>query len=314
MNNLQNHWLEKLVLLPEEIRSQPTQGILADNLLVSAPSKQGMPGGLYYVEKTGWLSPPRIRQLDGLETSGIWLQSNLFLRSLQNMSCLFIVAYSETGQIWNIINTELKNIHDIIIFKNALYVVSCGTNEIARISMTGEIEERWKFGNGGHTWHINCLTVWDDRLVASCSGRFETEPDWEIDDGQNTGHAFDVMTGEKLWAGFNRPHLPAQDSKGRKYICDSKTQRLLIKDLDDSVREIHFPGTFPKALAWGKEHLYVGLARYRFKLEGVKEIASAQIAILDRETFKIVDYVPLPCSEMYNIVVVPDDLKVLLPK
>ncbi len=310
---VQEKWIDDLVFLPPEKRARPISRFLEDDLLVSAPSKQGKPGGLYHLRKSSWLSSAQIVTLDTMETSGLWLQSNLFLRSLQNMSTMYLIAYSETGQVWPIINPELKNIHDMLIFKDQLYVVSCATNEIARITMQGEIEERFRFGNGGHTWHINCLSVWDDRLVATCFGRFEKEPIWPSDLGR-PGQVFDVRTGEILWQDLACPHTPAVDRLGRKYVCDSKGQRVLVKNSDGQIKELKFPGTFPKALAWGKNMLYVGLAKYRFPLEGVKGIDSAQVAILDQKSFAVLDYIDLPCSEMYNIVSIPEDINELLPR
>ncbi len=310
---LQEKWLDDLLIFSPPRRSQPISQFLEDNLLVSAPSIQGRPGGLYHLKKTTWFASAELQIIDLLDTSGLYLQSNLFLRSLQNKSTLFLVAYSQTGQTWTIANSELKNIHDMVIFEHSLYVVSCFTNEIAKISMTGEIEERWKFGNGAHTWHINCLSVWDNRLVATCSGRFDVEPDWASDLGR-PGQVFDVKTGDILWSDLAHPHAPGVDRQNRKYVCDSKGQKVLIKESSGNIIELKFPGSFPKALAWGKNMLYVGLAKYRFPLAGQKGIDSARIAIVNLKDFSIVDYIDLPIDEMYNIVVVPDDLSALLPR
>ena len=299
-------WLDDLVLLPREKRYKSIHASLEDNLLVSAPSKQEMPGGMYQLRKSGMFTPAELITIDTIETSGLWLKDGLFLRSLQSMSTMFLLAYSESGHAWTIVNEELKNVHDILIFEGDLYVASCNTNEVACVSMKGEIKERWKFGIGGHTWHINCLSVWDDRLVVTCFGRYDTQPPWDLPADVRPGHVFDVKTGEYLWQELHCPHTPAVDPWSRKFVCDSREQRVLVKEPDGKINEIKFPGTFPKALAWGKEKLYIGLAKFRGELTGVEGIDSARIAICDPHSFAVSDYIELPCSEMYNIIVLPE--------
>ncbi len=96
------------------------------------------------------------------------------------------------------------------------------------------------------------------------------------------------------------------DREGRQYVCDSETSRLLIRQLNGSVSEVVFPGAFTRGLAFGQNHIYVGLSSIRHR--GVAEIGpdsipNARIALLNKDTFALVGQIDLPSAEVYDIVI-----------
>ena len=117
------------------------------------------------------------------------------------------------------------------------------------------------------------------------------------------GVVFDLESDKILWSGLTKPHTPRMDRSGRQYICDSGTHKLLIREVDGSISEVCFPGAFTRGLAFGENHIYVGLSVIRYKELAPVTLPNARIAILDRLTLNQLGQIDLPCAEIYDIVV-----------
>jgi hypothetical protein len=95
---------------------------------------------------------------------------------------------------------------------------------------------------------------------------------------------------------------------GQQLVCDSGTNRLLIRDPDHAeIRSIHFPGAFPRGIAFGDDRIYVGLSRNRSKTDTDNSIPNARIAIIRRSNLELLDQIDLPCWEIYDVVTLPKD-------
>lgn len=281
--------------------SQPlqTKVNLQDDLIIAATSQEGKPGGLFTVNKG---PKPTLTIVDRLETSGIWLEKNLLVRSVQNPEHMILFFYTPDS-VWSLATEQLKQVHDVRFQFGQLYVVSTSTNEVVQLDTTGKVLYRWKFPGEGDAWHLNCLDLWDGRYVISCFGKFGSHREFK-GKTKGAGLIFDLETGETIWDGLSVPHSPRMDEQGRQYVCDSGKHRLLVRDADGgNMREVVFPGAFTRGLAFGKNHIYVGLSTLRPSIQSDVRIPTARIAVLDRVSFKNLGEFDLPCPEIYEILV-----------
>ncbi len=258
-------------------------------------------GGLFSISKG---SPTAIHIVDRLSGTGLWRDYDLLVRSLYHSSHMILYFYTAGGTAC-IANASFQQVHDVRFQFGQLCVVSTGTNEVVQLDSEGNLAYRWKFPGEQGSWHLNCIDLWNGRYVVSCFGRKEKPSDYQ-GSWQGHGVVFDLESGDVLWSGLTKPHTPRMDKEGRHYVCDSETHKLLIRKVDGSVSEILFPGAFTRGLAFGKNHIYVGLSaiRHRGVVEiGPDSIPNARIALLDRETFELVGQIDLPSAEVYDIVI-----------
>jgi len=284
--------------------AQPLQTklTLQDSLLISATSQEGKPGGLFTVSQG---AKPVLQIVDRLETSGICLDSGLLVRSVQNPEHMILFFYT-ADSVWSIATEQLKQVHDIRHMFGQLYVVSTSTNEVVQLDAAGKVMHRWKFPGEGDAWHLNCLDLWDGRYVISCFGKFEKEREFK-GRWKGSGILFDLETEEILWDGLSLPHTPRMDEAGRQYICDSGAHKLLVRDADGSnQREVSFPGAFTRGMAFGKNHIYLGLSTLRPSIESAVRIPTARIAVLEKGSLQNIGEFDMPCPEIYDILVTSD--------
>ncbi|MBS1955858.1 MAG: DUF4915 domain-containing protein [Cyanobacteria bacterium SZAS-4] len=274
---------------------------LEDDLLVSAVWKPPYMGGLFSISKG---SPTSIRVVDRLSGTGLWRDYDMLVRSIYHSSYMLLHFYGADGTAC-IVNQSYKQVHDVRFQFGQLYVVSTGTNEVVQLDQGGNLAYQWKFPGEQGSWHLNCIDLWNGRYVVSCFGRKEKPSDY-AGSWQEHGVIFDLESGDVLWDGLTKPHTPRMDVDGRQYVCDSETNRLLIRQADGSITEILFPGAFTRGIAFGKNYIYVGLSAIRHRGDekiGPNSIPNARIAILDRTSFKQLGQINLPSAEVYDIVI-----------
>lgn len=260
-------------------------------------------GGLFSLKKG---SPTVLKTIDRLSTTGLWKDCDRFVRSIYHTDQMILYVYTSHGTAC-IANPLFKQVHDVRFQFGQIFAVSTGTNEVVQLDPEGNVSYRWKFPGEQASWHLNCIDIWNGRYVVSCFGRRATPADYK-GTWKEQGVVFDLESGDVLWSNLTKPHTPRIDDQGRQYVCDSDTNRLLIRTGSDNVSEIHFPGAFTRGLAFGEKHVYVGLSAIRHR--GVNEIGpdsipNARIAILDKSSFEIVGQVDLPSAEVYDILIAP---------
>ncbi len=306
-------WLSNTILVPPS--TPVTKAGLQDDLLVSIMGP--VDGRRLDISNTGPVfggllalsrgAAPTLRVVDRLPSSGIWIDHRAFVRAI---SCEQMVLHLHTREGMRVIaSTDCSFVHDVRLQFGQLYVVSTGTNEVVQLSLSGKILRRWKFPGEADSRHLNCMDLWNGRYVVSCFGRFE-KPGAYPQNGAGEGVVFDLETDETIWDGLHFPHTPRMDD-GRQFVCDSGSSRLLIRDCDNTkVREVYFPGSFTRGIAFGPKCIYVGLSCIRDAIRGqsVPSIPNARIAILDRTTFELIDEVNVPGLEIYDIMVVTPDV------
>ncbi len=271
-----------------------------ENLLISIPSLEGNGIGLYL------LSGSQLFGIVDVPCTGLWLHKDQVFVSKAFPDHMRISKISSDG-CCELVDTRFSDIHDILIHNEDLYVVSTGTNEILSISssLDGEISKRWPFSGCGESWHLNCLGVWDDRVVVSAFGQFSYYREYK-GNSKLKGIVIDVESKKVLWNQLSTPHNPKMDTNRKRFVCDSQTSKVLMQSGDEPQSELTFDGAFTRGLAFGKEHMYVGLSALRRSSTKMQTtISTGTIARIDQKTMKTVDTIAIPSSEIYDIVVIP---------
>lgn len=292
-------WLNDALLLTPQ--STKISGKLADNLLVSCNAAGGI-GGLVSVKKTNDEGLIETRILDRLGTTGIWVEPEYYVRSVQLADHMMLILSGSWGATWVAARSDVGDIHDVRVYKDKLYIVSTITNEVLVMTVNGELVERITYPGGSDAWHINCLGVWDDRLVLSSFGQMDTSSGWRTGT-KDTGLVFDLRTREILWDKLNSPHNPRQ-ADGKYFVCSSSSGELFVRE-NGQIRTINFGHYWTRGLAFGEKHIYVGLSLKRHGKNQNDAPGHGKIAILDRATFEPCGELDMPFDEIYDIVILP---------
>ncbi len=286
----------KTVIPFEIVKTNDLQDV-DEPLLISIPNSEAH-DGLVLLERD------KLYKFALSSCTGLFLNGDQLFVSSMYPDCMKVTVYEPGKQIKTIVSGKLGDIHDIRFFEDELYVVSTGTNEVATVDMAGRVRKTWKMDGFGDSCHINCLDIWDGRLVATAFGNFSTYGGYKGTKG--SGIVLDVKTQEVLSSGFSSPHTPRRDEKGGTYICDSGAEGVTY-NYGSEKKVLSFPGSFPRGLALTSDKLYVGLSGMRNRTDGGSDrlgIASAQVAIVDRNSFEVKQKIALPQIEIYDILVV----------
>lgn len=102
--------------------------------------------------------------------------------------------------------------------------------------------------------------------------------------------------GELLLEGLTQPHTPV--IHGNKfYVCNSKRESLVIDG-----NEKYLGLGFTRGLLVTEDKIYVGTSNSAKRVESEEfDSAICGIAVLDKNSLSIVDFIPLPSNEVYGI-------------
>ncbi|MGH9552643.1 MAG: hypothetical protein ACRD3W_24905, partial [Terriglobales bacterium] len=126
-------WLSSTVLVGT---TQLKPGFaLQDDLLISGSAGNGRPGGFFNLRKG---AKPTLQVLDRLETTGIWLDDKLLVRSVQHADHMILFFYTPQS-VWSVATEKYKQVHDVRYQYGQLYVVSTSTNEVVQLDMDGNL-------------------------------------------------------------------------------------------------------------------------------------------------------------------------------
>ena len=196
------------------------------------------------------------------------------------------------------------DLHDVLVHPTGTYVVFTETNQVARLDDAYRVQEIWRFGEQPDSAHVNCIAVYDGRLVASMFGSFATHRGYK-GETRRAGKVVDVRTGETLIDGLSQPHsLVVVDE--HLWLCSSEDRAVHVYDRNFQLeRQISLPG-YTRGLAVGQDSVYVGISRSRNIVAGeVGQFESAVVAVLDRQSLDVFGYLPIPWNEIYDIRLAP---------
>ena len=193
--------------------------------------------------------------------------------------------------------------HDIAPKADAGWLVaSSGTNAICSVTRDGSVEEFWRGSGEADSWHINCLTLLDGRLIASAFGTFLGQREWDPHKREGTGVVFYVDTGADLLTGLSCPHHPRL-LDDELLVCNSARGEIVGFDRHFVAerRRLRFRG-WTRGLAVTPDYLFVGVSAFR---EHATPAGLASIEIVRRRDWNHLSSIPMPCSEIYDLVMVP---------
>lgn len=254
-------------------------------LLISAPNG----GGLFLANNGNLL------KLDSLDTAGLYNSPKAFLRGVQPQS-LWILEDNKCGSEKT--DASLHDIHDVLTFQEHHYVVATTNNEIVKFDLQGVEMQRWSYPGEKDSRHINCLAIWNNRLIFSAFGDFHEHRGYK---GKTcrAGYVQDLLTGEKIITDLSQPHSLAEFGENL----------ILASSEDNEIREFNHSGKlvrskklegYPRGICIVDDIIYVGLSRSRNIVEN--GINSAILLALDASELTELGRLELPCNEIYSVI------------
>jgi hypothetical protein len=194
----------------------------------------------------------------------------------------------------------LQEPHGVAFHGNRLAVVSTLQNSVLWLDGAGDVVRTWQALGDGDCWHLNNVVVHAGRVLVSAFGRFDHHRAWAAPGARDgAGIVIDTRSGRNVLEGFSAPHDPTPLDDGW-LICNSGSSELLRLDRAGAVLERRGLGGWTRGLASDARRLYVGISAHR--LTGGS--GTAAVVALDRTTLTEVDRWPLPCREVFSLVLV----------
>jgi hypothetical protein len=276
-----------------------------ERLLVSGFGKWG--GGVY--DLTGGTA----EALDDLPTSGIALGGRRLWRVLrapgEQTSTGELLSYDADGVRSYERLDAIRDPHDVCWHDGAVHISSSWDDAVWRVA-DGMAEPVWRApsdtgdcsGSVPDTWHVNSLVVVDGGLHVCAFGRFGRHKAWKTAPRKNVGFVLDLRTGDEVLAGLTHPHAPRR-RRGHWYVCESTPGRLTELDAGGLVLRRAPIHRFTRGLALVGDWALVGGNAHRDHDDD-----RAEVVIVDLESFEVVERIPMPCLEIYDILRVPAPL------
>jgi Domain of unknown function (DUF4915) len=272
------------------------RGRLGDaRVLVSGFGKWG--GGLYD------LSSGRPEALDDLPSSGIGLGGGRLWRVLrgpgEQTSTCELISYDARGVRSYRRLDAIRDPHDVRWFDGAPHIAASWDDAVWRVD-PGADEPRlvWQASTVPDAWHVNSLLVDDGALLVCAFGRFDRHKAWKRHARDGAGFVHDLRTGRDVLTGLAHPHTPRRRGD-RWYVCESTPGTLTELALDGTVHRRARVDRFTRGLAFVGPYALVGGNAHR-EMDGDR----GEIAVVDLRTFTVVQRIPMPCLEVYDILVV----------
>ena len=268
--------------------------VLVNNLLISSPNG----GGIFYIDNG------RVLRVDERSTTGLSLTRVGLAVGLQPDWVQVLGHGGMDGAAAS--NIFCQDIHDVLWHEEHYYAVGTRRNEVICTNNVGEECQRWVLPGEDDAYHINCLAVWNGKVVFSAFGDFVAHRGYK---GETLGMGFvqELESGRRLIAGLSQPHslvtigenlLLANSEAYELAEYSSSGARVKALQLDGYVRGIHV----------SDDHIYVGLSKSRNAHSGGLE--SAMLVVLDRQSWIELGRISLPTDEIYSVL--SADLSTLL--
>ena len=268
-----------------------------DRLLVSGFGKWG--GGIY--DLTG--AAPEA--FDDVASAGISVGGGRLWRVLRSpgeqTSTCELLSYDARGLRSYRRLDAIRDPHDVCWHEGAVHVSSSWDDTVWRVS-GGAAEPLWRARADAtvpDAWHVNSLLVVDGVLHVCAFGKFERYKAWKAAPRKDVGFVLDLRTGREVITGLTHPHAPRRRGD-RWYVCESTPGRFTELDAAGRVSRQLSVRRFTRGLA-----LIGGWALVGGNAHRDHDDDRAEVLVVDLETFEIVERIPLPCLEVYDVLVTP---------
>ena len=245
----------------------------------------------------------RVERLDDLPSTGLAVEQGSLARVLRARDAdpaESFLLYDEHGARTSGPIEGLVDPHDILWVGDAYAIACAGANTIVFVSPDGALERVWEAPGTGDAWHLNSLILVDGRLHASAFGKYAGHREWAETDATAAGLVIDVESGEEVVTGLCFPHHPRLVD-GEWLVCNSGRRELTRIGLDGEVTAQLVLDGWTRGLAVLDGHLLVGESPGRTEPPGV----CATVAVVDRESWTLVDRLTVPVREIYDVVLAP---------
>src|ERR671918_657985 len=270
----------------------------AQRLLVSGFGKWG--GGIYD------LTEGIPEALDDLPSSGVTVGGGRLWRVLrapgEQTSTCELLSYDAHGVRSYQRLDAIRDPHDVCWHDGAVHISSSWDDAVWRL-VDGTAEPVWRApGTVPDAWHVNSLVVVDGGLHVCAFGRFGRHKAWKTAPRKNVGFVVDLRTGDEVLGGLTHPHAPRR-KRGRWYVCESTPGRLTELDAGGLVLRRAPVRRFTRGLALVGDWALVGGNAHRDQDDD-----RAEVVVIHLDSFEVVERIPMPCLEIYDILPVPAPL------
>lgn len=264
-------------------------------VLVSGFGKWG--GGVY--DLTGGVP----EALDDLPTSGLSIGGGRLWRVLrapgEQTSTCELLSYDARGVRSYQRFDDIRDPHDVRWFDGAPHISSSWDDAVWRLDVgADEPTLVWQGSTVPDGWHVNSLVEVDGALHVCAFGRFDRHKGWKNDEQDGVGFVRDLRAGRDVLTGLSHPHTPRMRG-GRWYVCESTKGSLTEFSADGTLRRRARVKRFTRGLAFVGPFALVGGNAHR-----EHEDDRGEIAVVDLRTFEVVERIPMPCLEIYDILTV----------
>jgi uncharacterized protein DUF4915 len=276
-----------------------------DAIVVSGLSDLGrFGGGIYVVGDHG------VEVVDELPTSGISFDeaTGRWLRAMSARE-LGIIGnevreYRASGRIVKVSRLgTLFDVHDV--YADGTLSLAVGTHENSLFELGGHRPfSSLVLPGEPDSWHLNCLENVGGEIFASAFHRGGAFRQWS-GNAEGKGFVFSLASGAIVANGLTMPHSP-RFVEGLWHICNSGRNELIAVDPLTPLRQVHRVelGGYTRGLAFDSDNFYVGISRRRHREDDGKGTAS--IAVVNRTSWNLIERIPIPCPEIYDILLVPE--------
>jgi acetolactate synthase-1/2/3 large subunit len=245
-----------------------------------------------------------IDQIDRLSSTGLCVAGDRLIRLLWSSgegSVGELLVYDAHGVERYYRIDQLAEPHDIAWDGQAFVAVATLANSILWISPSGTIVRTWQASGNGDSWHLNSLFMKDGALFVAAFGRFQKNREWADRLSGGTGFVFNLATGQAILTGLSAPHHPRfVDSAW--VVCNSALNEVLqISASEGAIQQRLQLNGWTRGIAISNDLLFIGESANRFD---AKTGMTASIAIVSRRNWVLLDRIPLPCREIYDLVLV----------
>ena len=267
-------------------------------LVASSGHNRPNVSGLYLFDGTA------VRLIDTYPCAGLSTQGEHFYRMapLRQVDGAELLVYDAHGICRYVRVDGVGDPHDLLALDDqTLLCVSSRDNAVVTIATGGTVSPYWRADAPVDAWHVNCLALRDGRLFATAFDRGDTFRGWHPTRGAGTGILFDLASGDVVVTGLSQPHTPRWID-GAWLICDS-AQHAVVRAEPNGSRVAISVGGFSRGMCAIGEHVYVGVSSPR---EGSDTAAKGWISVLEREHWREIERIPMPCSSMYDLIEVSE--------
>jgi glycosyltransferase involved in cell wall biosynthesis len=267
---------------------------LFDQLIISSPNG----GGLFLISNN------RSLKLDSIDTAGLSMAGGIFLRG-QQPSSLWI-CYEETYEVGNETVT-FDDIHDVLCYGKNIYLVGTLKNEIIKLDQNGKEVKRWLFDGDDDSYHINCLGIWDKRIIFSAFGEFHETREYK-GKTERAGYVQDLMSGKRLIGNLSQPHSLVPYGKNLLIANSEEMELREYAPSGDLIRAQKLDG-YTRGICVSGDVIYVGLSRSR-NIDDCG-VETATLIALDNKSWKEMGRLLLPVKEIYSVLSIADTHELL---